>query len=101
VAVLTSSDRDEDVARSSGLGGNHFLTKPQNPIELEQRLRSLLKNLSELSSIRRGTEGIRPTAESAIDPGSETARRVLMWAMLLAVLGALVAYAIQAGILHY
>ncbi len=28
VAVLTSSDRDEDIAESYGLGGNHFITKP-------------------------------------------------------------------------
>jgi len=41
VALLTSSDRDEDLAQSYGLGSNHFITKPENPAELEQRLRSL------------------------------------------------------------
>ena len=66
VAVLTSSDRDEDVARSYGLGGNHFITKPENPEELESRLRSLLKNVEELSSIRRGTGGMDATAVSAV-----------------------------------
>ncbi len=55
IAVLTSSDRDEDVARSYGLGSNHFITKPENPADLEQRLRSLLKNMQDLSGIRRGT----------------------------------------------
>ena len=44
VPVPTSSDRDEDVARSYGLGSNHFITKPENPVELEARLRSLLNN---------------------------------------------------------
>ena len=28
VAVLTVSDSDEDIAKSYGLGGNHFITKP-------------------------------------------------------------------------
>jgi len=40
VAVLTSSDRDEDMARSYGLGGNHFITKPENPLENESKGRA-------------------------------------------------------------
>lgn len=83
VAVLTSSDRDEDVARSYGLGGNHFITKPEDPAQLENRLRSLLKNLEELSSIRRGTGRLDPTAVSAMDPGSMALRKVGLWAGLV------------------
>ena len=48
VAVLSSSDRDEDVAKSYGLGGNHFITKPSSPLELEAKLGGLLRNLTEL-----------------------------------------------------
>ena len=29
VALLTSSDHDEDLAQSYGLGSNHFITKPE------------------------------------------------------------------------
>jgi len=79
VAVPTSSDRDEDVARSYGLGSNHFITKPDNPAELEQRLRSLLKNMEDLSGIRRGSGSIEATAVSAVDPGSVTVRQFLLW----------------------
>lgn len=96
VAVLTSSDRDEDVARSYGLGGNHFITKPEDPAELEARLRSLLKNLQELSSIHRGSGKLEATAVSAMDPGSMTARRVVLWAAvaLVVVFLAVLAYAL-------
>ena len=97
VAVLTSSDRDEDIARSYGLGGNHFITKPENPAELEQRLRSLLKNLGDLSDIRRGSEGIRPTAATAMDPGSRAMRSAVTWAVLVVVLGALLVYGLVTG----
>lgn len=93
VAVLTSSDRDEDVARSYGLGGNHFITKPESPQELETRLRSLLKNLSELSGgIHRGAGSLEATAVSAVNPGSALVRKVFLWAMVLAILGALVLF---------
>ena len=79
VAVLTSSERDEDVARSYGLGSNHFITKPKDPAELEARLRSLLNNLQELSSIRRGRGEMEATAVSALDASTVTARRFLIW----------------------
>jgi len=98
VAVLTSSDRDEDVAQSYGLGGNHFITKPENPAELETRLRSLLKNVEELSSIRRGTGHTDPTAVSAMDPGSMQARQLLVWAALIAVVASLAIFAYSVGI---
>lgn len=99
VAVLTSSDRDEDVGRSYGLGGNHFITKPENPVELEARLRSLLNNLSELRSIRRGAGGIPATARSAIQPNSFAMRRAFGWAMAVGILVALVIFALVTGVI--
>jgi len=97
VAVLTSSDRDEDVARSYGLGGNHFITKPENPVELEAKLRSLLKNVEELSSIRRGASGLGATAVSAMGPGSVELRQMMFWGVFALALLALVilAYALD------
>lgn len=97
VAVLTSSDRDEDVAKSYGLGGNHFITKPTDPAELERRLAALLKNLTELGRIHRGAGGVSATAESALDPGSTLLRTVLAWGVFVAVVGALLFYAISSG----
>jgi len=100
VAVLTSSDRDEDVARSYGLGGNHFITKPENPAELESRLRSLLKNVEELSSIRRGAGELGATATSAVDPASVALRKLAAWAALAVVLMALAVFAYVVGVVH-
>ena len=97
VAVLTSSDRDEDMARSYGLGGNHFITKPGDPAELEARLRTLLKNLGELGGIRRGTEGVRPSGMSAINPGSMALRRALPWIAFGVVVVALRVFALVSG----
>lgn len=93
VAVLTSSDRDDDVAQSYGLGGNHFITKPEDPEELEAKLRSLLKNVEELSSIRRGTGHMDATAVSAMGPGSLELRQVMLWVTFAAILIALVVFA--------
>lgn len=93
VAVLTSSDRDEDVARSYGLGGNHFITKPENPVELETKLRSLLKNVEELRGIRRGSGRLDATAVSAMGPGSLEVRQAALWLVLAAVLISLVVFA--------
>ena len=42
VAVLTASDKDDDMAQSYGLGTNHFMRKPEDPAKLEQQLRVLL-----------------------------------------------------------
>ncbi len=86
VAVLTSSDRDEDVARSYGLGGNHFLTKPEDPAQLERRLKTLLANLSEMGEIRRGAGEVAPSGESALGPDTFLRRRVMSWGSVLAVL---------------
>jgi CheY-like chemotaxis protein len=99
VAVLTSSDRDEDVARSYGLGGNHFITKPENPVELESKLRSLLKNLEELPTVRRGAGGLDATAVSAMGPGSLEARKALIWAAVAAIVIALAIFARALGVL--
>ncbi|NIP60501.1 MAG: response regulator [Gemmatimonadetes bacterium] len=97
IAVLTSSDRDEDVARSYGLGGNHFITKPENPEDLERRLGSLLQNLAELSGIRRGAEGLEPSAVSAVGPATFTLRRLLGWGAAVVIVLALAAFAYLSG----
>ena len=99
VAVLTSSDRDEDLAQSYGLGGNHFITKPEDPAELEVRLRSLLNNLGELRSIHRGAGGLEPTAASAVQASSFAARRALAWAMAVGILVALVLFALLTDVI--
>ena len=99
VAVLTSSDRDDDVAQSYGLGGNHFITKPENPAELEQPFRSLLKNVEELSSIRRGSGDLEATAASAINSGSRAARQFFLWVALAAVAVFLVVFAYSLGVI--
>ena len=97
IAVLTSSDRDDDIARSYGLGGNHFITKPESPAELEQRLRTLLRNIGELSDIRRGTSGLRTTAVSAVDPDAVLMRRVRLVGMTLLVALLLWVFAVLSG----
>ncbi|RMH12385.1 MAG: response regulator [Gemmatimonadetes bacterium] len=98
IAVLTSSDRDEDVARSYGLGGNHFITKPESPAELERKLRALLKNLSELAEIRRGSGELTPTAVSAVDPAAFQASTIVRWAMIAGILIALFLFARMTGV---
>lgn len=98
VAVLTSSDRDEDLAQSYGLGGNHFITKPENPVELENKLRSLLKNVEELSSIRRGSGNLEATAVSAMGPGSVELRQILLWTVFALILVSLLAFAYALGV---
>ena len=99
ITVLTSSDRDDDVSQSYGLGGNHFLTKPDNPAELENRLRSLLKNLDEMSSIQRGSHGMAATARSAQGPDGLLLQKIIPWVMIVVVLGALLVFAITQGVI--
>ena len=99
VALLTSSDHDEDLAQSYGLGSNHFITKPENPAELEQRLRSLLKNMEELSGIHRGSGSLEATAVSAVNPGTVTLRQFLVWGALFAAIAFLVAFAYSVGVI--
>ena len=88
VAVLSSSDRDEDVAKSYGLGGNHFIMKPEDVRELEVKLGALLRNLSELRRIHRGSSGVS-TAKSAVDPDSMAMSTVVRWTIVIGVLLAL------------
>ena len=99
VAVLTSSDRDEDVARSYGLGGNHFITKPEDPVELEARLRTLLRNVKDMAAVRRGRGNLDPTAVSAMDPGSMALRKVGTWMGVVLALGFLVVLAWALGVI--
>ena len=99
VVVLTSSDRDEDIAESYGLGSNHFITKPENPAELEQRFRSLLKNIEELSGIRRGSGNLEATGVSALNAGSAALRSFLLWGALLTAIAVLIVYAMSVGVL--
>ena len=75
VAILTSSDRDEDMAKSYGLRANHFITKPRDPAELEAKLRAFLRSLTDLGVIRREPSG-----------ASTTAVKVLRWVAVVAVL---------------
>ena len=97
VAVLTSSDVDEDIALSYGLGGNHFITKPNDPQELERKLQALLRNVTELGTIRRGSMGASSTAISAVDPDSMAASTALRWAIVIGVLVALYFFGKIAG----
>ncbi len=99
VAVLTSSDREEDVAETYGLGGNHFITKPGDPQVMEDQLRSLLKNLRELGGVRRGVRSTSATAESALGPLPFAFRRSLPWIAFLVVFLILFLYAYFSGIL--
>jgi len=92
VAILTSSDRDDDVAKSYGLGGNHFITKPSNPLELKAKLTALLRNVTELGAIRRGATGASTTTVSAVDRQSMAAVKVLRWVAVVGVLIALYFY---------
>ena len=92
VAILTSSDRDDEVAKSYRLGGNHFITKPSNPLELEAKLSALLRNVTELGAIRRGATGASSTAVSAVDRQSMAAVKVLRWVAVVGVLIALYFY---------
>ena len=71
------------VARSYGLGGNHFLTKPADPADLERQLGTLLKNLGELGGVRRGPGSLGSPGRSAIDPGAVARRRHMPWVVLL------------------
>ncbi len=99
VAVLTSSDREDDMARSYGLGSNHFITKPSDPAQLEARFRTLLRNLPELALIRRGAGGLLPSAVSAESPESLAARRLVAWGAILVLLGVVLVFGYCRGVL--
>lgn len=99
VAVLTSSDSDEDMATSYGLGSNHFITKPRDPGELEARLRSLLANLDELGGIRRGRGTVESGGVSAMGPNTFLVRRIGAWVAVVALLAALLLFGYLTGAL--
>ncbi len=99
VAVLTSSDQHEDMARSYGLGGNHFITKPEDPAELEKQLRTLFKNLRDVGGIYRGAGRFDATAVSAMDPDTLAVRKAAMWGGLILVAVVLLAFAWYSGVL--
>ncbi len=98
VAILSSSDRDDDVAKSYGLGGNHFITKPSTPGELELKLASLLRNLTELEGIRRGSVGASPTAVSAVNPHAMATLKFVRWVVVVGVLIALYFFGRVSGV---
>ena len=98
VAILSSSDRADDVAKSYGLGGNHYITKPNNPAELEEKLGSLLRNLRELKGIRRGSGGATTTAQSAVNPDSLLTVNVLRWGLVVGALIALYLFGRLSGV---
>ncbi len=86
VAVLTDSDRDEDIAKSYGLGVNHFITKPREPQERERKLQNLLRNLPELRGTQRGSRG---SSITAVNQRSMAESTVLRWAIVVGLLVAL------------
>ena len=98
VAILSSSDRADDVAKSYGLGGNHYITKPKNPTELEEKLGSLLRNLRELKGIRRGSGGATTTAQSAVNPDSLLTVNVLRLGLVVGALIALYLFGKLSGV---
>ncbi len=98
VVVLTSSDRDSDIAESYRLGGNHFMTKPSDPAELEEKFRRLLYNLAELRGIRRGSDASATTVQSAVDPQALLALNLGRWGLVAAVLGALFLFGRSSGV---
>ena len=98
VAILSSSDRDDDVARSYLLGGNHYIKKPGTPRELETKLAMLLRNLVELEGIRRGSVGASPRAVGSVDPGSISERKVFRLAVVVGVFIALYFFGKLSGV---
>ena len=100
VAVLTSSDRDQDIARSYGLGGNHFIVKPEDPRRLEVHFQTLLANLGEMGRMRRGPGGLQPTGESVLGPNALFRRSMLNGIAVVAVLLLLLLFGYCTGALR-
>ena len=96
VAVLTSSTLDADMAESYGLGSNHFITKPEDPAELERQLRTLLKHMSRLSG-RRGANKLEATGVAGTHRMS-VIRKLFRWVAVFVAIGGLVAFAQFVGI---
>jgi len=85
--------------KSYGLGGNHFITKPEDPAELETRLRSLLNNLSEMRGVTRGSGVLETTAQSVMQPGSLAMRRGVAWGMAVGIMVGLLIFALVIGVI--
>lgn len=92
VAVLSASRDDEDVARTYGLGGNHFITKPHGVSELEKRLKSLLDDLGELGVVRRGAGEMNVNAMTVGGPFTLTSRARLLAGVAVVLVVMLVIY---------
>lgn len=97
VAVLTASDKDDDVAQSYGLGTNHFMRKPEDPAKLEQQLRVLLDYADDLWG-RSGAGGMEVTAVSAVNPNTVAFRKYMIRAAYALVVVALLLYAYFRGV---
>ena len=97
VAVLTDSDRADDVASSYALGSNHFMKKPDDPVKLEQQLRVLLEYAESLSG-RIGGGNIKATAVSAVDARTVAQRKFLIKAAYAVVIIALLVFAYFRGV---
>jgi len=90
VAVLTASKLDEDISLSYGLGGNHFITKPDDPYKLVEQLRVLLEYADNLSG-RSGSGNLEATAVSAVNPSSFVIQNFLLRvALAIVIVGLLV-----------
>ena len=97
VAVLTASDREDDIAQSYGLGSNHFMRKPEDPAKLEQELRLLLEYAERLSG-RSGGGTFEATAVTAVNPETVVFRKVLIKAAYAVVIIALLVFAYFRGV---
>ena len=97
VAVLTASDRDDDVAQSYGLGSNHFMRKSEDPAKLEQQLRVLFEYAESLYG-RSGSGNLEATAISAVNPETRVFRGVLIKTAFAAAIIALLVFAYFRGV---
>jgi hypothetical protein len=73
-----------------------FITKPEDPAELERQLRTLLKHMSRLSG-RRGANRLEATGAAGTHRMG-VVRQLIRWVAVLAVLGGLVAFAQFVGL---
>ena len=97
VAVLTASDRDDDVAKSYGLGSNHFMRKSEDPAKLVEQLRVLLEYAEGLSG-RSGGLSMEATAVSAVDRRAVARRKFLIKAAYAVAIVALLVFAYFRGV---
>jgi hypothetical protein len=93
---LASSTLETDMAESYGLGSNHFITKSEDPAELERQLRRLFKHMLPLCG-HRGANRLEATGAAGTHRMS-VIRQLIRWVAVLAVLGGLVAFAQFVGL---